>query len=543
MLTSILTVKTATGLAEEASARPQQPAAPLTAAQRGEAIQKVLDALTRHLAGREILSKDALVRLMEDLARILKFPPLPQEGGRDFVRRLVTFLESMPMPERLALERQLGGRSLALRVGILADLPAIRNGAAPPSMGAALPGLSNPSLQPAIPLHLAAASAPAASEVAMLQTALKKTFGVGSESDTSGLASEEMDATPPAEDAATVRPQTSPERGEPRAMPGRLPSLDGPEIEALAAIINGDTDPELVDPEVVTGKAAVDDEENASPHPAAAADDTDLPAKAKEAELRNGTARTDAGTEAGHADEGEEPDGTYGPLRDGEDQLQNDRATTRGNESRTDRALSDALKTIVRDTLGLPGEPAGADRPEGIAPELESAEADAAASHTETDGTEPGRANPLRPRDTAAGAELAALSVAEDQTEPPGPAGATAVQRAQRPTDDPAMQQAIARLIENGLPREAIPFAMIPYPIAVEDVKSEAEKSERDDGRGEGGEEPNGDHEAAQGDGGAARDEATQDEQQTEGGRGETGGEWNAEPDVYELYRKLGGLG
>ncbi|WP_455854375.1 hypothetical protein [Ensifer canadensis] len=135
MLTSILTVKTATGLAEEASARPQQPAAPLTAAQRGEAIQKVLDALTRHLAGREILSKDALVRLMEDLARILKFPPLPQEGGRDFVRRLVTFLEWMPMPERLALERQLGGRSLALRVGILADLPAIRNGAAPPSHG------------------------------------------------------------------------------------------------------------------------------------------------------------------------------------------------------------------------------------------------------------------------------------------------------------------------------------------------------------------------------------------------------------------------
>ncbi|MGH6807867.1 MAG: hypothetical protein ACREEJ_13665, partial [Ensifer adhaerens] len=165
MLTPILTVRTATGPAEEANARPQPAAAPFTAAQRGEAIQKILDALTRHLAGREILSKDALVRLMEDLARILKFPPLPQEGGRDFVRRLVTFLEAMPMPERLALERQLGGRSLALRVGLLADLPAIRNGAAPVSMGAALPNLSNPPLQPAIPLHLASARAPAAGEV------------------------------------------------------------------------------------------------------------------------------------------------------------------------------------------------------------------------------------------------------------------------------------------------------------------------------------------------------------------------------------------
>ncbi|WP_457581944.1 hypothetical protein [Ensifer canadensis] len=543
MLTPILTVRTASGLAEEASARPQQSAAPITAAQRGEAIQKILDALTRHLAGREILSKDALVRLMEDLARILKFPPLPQEGGRDFVRRLVTFLESMPLPERLALERQLGGRSLALRVGILADLPAIRHSATPPPTGAALPSLSNPPLQPAIPLHLAAARAPAASEVALLQTVLKKTFGVGSESGAASLTSEEADAAPPAEDGAAVRPQTSPERGEPRTMPGRLPSLDGPEIESLAAIINGESDPEAVEPEAATGKAAVDDQEDAPSHGATTADDVDLPARAREAEPRDGAARTDAGTEAGRADDGQEPDGTYRPLPDGEDQPHNDRATTRGNEARMDRALSDALKTIVRDTLGLPGEPAGADRPEAIAPDLDSAEAKAATSQTETDGAEPGRANPLRPRDTTAGAELAALSIAEDQTEQSGQAGATVAQRPQKPADDPAMQLAIARLIENGLPREAIPFAMIPYPIAVEDVTSEAEKSEREEGRGEGSEEPNGDGEAAQSDGEATQDESTKDGQQTEDGEDEIGDERNGEPDVYELYRKLGGLG
>ncbi|OCP20974.1 MULTISPECIES: hypothetical protein [unclassified Ensifer] len=532
MLTPILTVRTATGLAEEASARPQQPATPLTAAQRGEAIQKILDALTRHLAGREILSKDALVRLMEDLARILKFPPLPQEGGRDFVRRLVTFLEAMPMPERLALERQLGGRSLALRVGILADLPAIRNGAVPVSTGAVLPSPSNPPLQPAIPLHLATARASVASEVALLQTALKKTFGVGSENDTSSLATEEADATLPTDDGAAARPQASPEREGARTMPGRLPSLDGPEIEALAAIVSGEADPEATDP-AAAGKAPADEEENPSSHPAAAADDLDLPAKATEAEPSNGAARTDAGTEVGRADEGAEPDGTYRPLPDGDDQRPNGRTTTRGEAG---RALSDALKAIVRDTLGLPGEPTGTERPEVIAPELESAETSAASSQTETDGAEPGRTNPLRPRDTAAGAELAALSVADDQTEQSGATGATAAQRPQKPADDPAMQQAIARLIENGLPREAIPFAMIPYPIAVEDGKSETEKSERDEGRGEGGEEPQDDSEAAQGD-------ANKDAQQTEDGKDGRGDEQNAEPDVYELYRKLGGLG
>lgn len=536
MLTPILTVRTASGLAEEATTRPQQPAGPVTAAQRGEAIQKILDALTRHLAGREILSKETLVRLMEDLARILKFPPLPQEGGRDFVRRLVTFLEAMPMPERLALERQLGGRSLTLRVGILADLPAIRNGTAPVSTGAVLPSPSNPPLQPAIPLHLAAARAPVAGEVALLQTVLKKTFGVGSESDTSSLATEEADATLPTEDEATARRQASPEREGARTMPGRLPSLDGPEIEVLAAISNGETDPEATDPAAAAGKAPADEEEKAPSRPATAADDLDAPAKAREASARSGTARTDAGTEAGRADEGHEPDGTYRPLPDGEDQLQNDRASTRSNGSRTDRALSEALKTMVRNTLGLPGEPAGADRPEVIAPELENAEASAAASQTEAEGAEPGRPNPLRPRDTTAGAELAALSAADEQTEQSGATGATAAQRPQKPADDPAMQQAIARLIENGLPREAIPFAMIPYPIAVEDGKSQAEKSERNEGRGEGGEEP-------QGDGEAARDEANKDAQQTEDGKDDRGDELNAEPDVYELYRKLGGLG
>ena len=136
MLIPIQTGRAAAASAEDASTRAQQPAALLPAGQRGEAIQKILDALTRHLSGREILSKDALVRLMEDLARILKFPPLPQEGGRDFVRRIAAFLESMPASDRALLERQLGGRSLAIRVGLLEELPAIRNGTSAPGSAA-----------------------------------------------------------------------------------------------------------------------------------------------------------------------------------------------------------------------------------------------------------------------------------------------------------------------------------------------------------------------------------------------------------------------
>ncbi|WP_370073513.1 hypothetical protein [Sinorhizobium fredii] len=79
------------------------------AGQRAEAIQKLLDMLGRHLSGKEVLPRDALVRLIEDLARVLKFPPLPQETGRAFVRRLVEVVEALPLPERLAIERQLGG--------------------------------------------------------------------------------------------------------------------------------------------------------------------------------------------------------------------------------------------------------------------------------------------------------------------------------------------------------------------------------------------------------------------------------------------------
>ncbi|MEY9561533.1 hypothetical protein [Sinorhizobium fredii] len=38
------------------------------AGQRAEAIQKLLDMLGRHLSGKEVLPRDALVRLIEDLA-------------------------------------------------------------------------------------------------------------------------------------------------------------------------------------------------------------------------------------------------------------------------------------------------------------------------------------------------------------------------------------------------------------------------------------------------------------------------------------------
>ena len=66
-LPAFIAIRTAVGTAEETT---QGLRRPLPATERSEAIRKIVDALTRHLSGREVLSKDALVKLVEDLALI-----------------------------------------------------------------------------------------------------------------------------------------------------------------------------------------------------------------------------------------------------------------------------------------------------------------------------------------------------------------------------------------------------------------------------------------------------------------------------------------
>ncbi|WEZ84927.1 hypothetical protein P6U16_10600 [Rhizobium sp. 32-5/1] len=184
---------------------------------RAEAILKILETLGRHLNGSEVLPKEALAKLMETLARILKFPPLPQETSHDFGRRLASFLEKLPPEARAVLEKQLGQRNLALQVRLLVEVLQSPAGTDAGRLRATLQNqayLTSPSRdtgqqvrsssQPALPAqHLAtltARSAPgmfaAPVDAALLQAVLRKTFGSDAPFDVSqpALGESELDA-------------------------------------------------------------------------------------------------------------------------------------------------------------------------------------------------------------------------------------------------------------------------------------------------------------------------------------------------------------
>lgn len=537
MLIPIQTARTAVASAEDTSAKAQQPATLLPANQRGEAIQKILDALTRHLSGREVLSKDALVRLMEDLARILKFPPLPQEGGRDFVRRLVGFLESMPASDRLLLERQLGGRSLAVRVGLLAELPAIRNGTSTQS-GTATPMpaqardviLRNPSLQTAMPLNPAAAHAPVAGEVALLQAVLRKTFGVGNDADVLEPQGDDMEQAGTAEAPSKGRSEKPAERSETRASAEKpASSPDGAPIDNAAALPAGEGEVEETAPQTVLQPGT--DEE------AQSADTGDLGAEMSVSDGTNAPieAETADGMEAAETLEDRDPDGTYGPLPEtDENKGQRPAKPTRGNlEARPLRMLSEAIKTLIRDSVALPGDAAGAET-RLAADQIEAMNASPSAAK---ETAQPARATgaTVRRHETPDG-DNALPSLLDDQAEDTRAAQRAPVEiRSQRPGDEQTMQQVIARLVENGLPREAVPFAIIPYPPAANDV-ADAEDLAR--------EMPGGTGEDASDDQHGAEEDDNRDEESGEPtGEAVPEDETPEAPDAYDLYRKLGGLG
>ncbi|HEV7305048.1 hypothetical protein [Ensifer sp.] len=534
MLIPIQMARSAAASAEDASAKTLQVATPLSASQRGEAIQKILDALTRHLSGREILSKDALVRLMEDLARILKFPPLPQEGGREFVRRLVAFLESMPAPDRLLLERQLGGRSLAIRVGLLAELPAIRStSSAPAATVTPMPAqsrdviLRNPSLQPAMPFNPAAARAPVAGEVALLQAVLRKTFGVGNEVlDPQG---DDLERTGTAEAPSKGMSGKPADRNEVRVDTRKPAPADGSGIENAAALLGGEGEIEEVSalPQPITDEVAEDiDAGHGGAIEAASEESADpLPESTADAEMEQADAQNDP-----------DPDGTYGPLPDAEED--NDRKpglpAARGDQdSRAPRVLSDAIKTLIRDSVALPG---GVTDAEAATGEQQTEAADVPSEGPGKDTGTPTRSADAaaRQREVAHGSG-ALPSLLEDPAEEANASQRAALEtRPQRPADEQTMQQVIARLVENGLPREAIPFTLFPYPPAAGDT-AEAEDFPRGMPGGSGEDAP-GEDEGAEADGEREEEGATTGDALSEGEVAEA-------PDAYDLYRMLGGLG
>ncbi|WP_349436755.1 hypothetical protein [Pararhizobium sp. A13] len=240
MLTPILTVKTsavtaqAAAVVETTAPKVQPLGVPLRiSGNQSEAVLKILETLNRHLIGSEPLPKEALIRLLDTLARTLKFPPLPQETLRDFTKRLAVFLETLPPAARLALEKQLGQRDLAVSLRILAEAlkgPSVIDAPRLPEKfftptAVARPVISQSDGKPAaalavsqaqgsvpgrpVPLSMAQPllAAPATvTDPGLLQAALKKAFGDEDEIVVPAAAAKESESEP------SILPENS--RGE-----------------------------------------------------------------------------------------------------------------------------------------------------------------------------------------------------------------------------------------------------------------------------------------------------------------------------------------
>ncbi|WP_139276503.1 hypothetical protein [Pararhizobium antarcticum] len=273
ILTARVPAQTAQAIPQEAS----QPRHSLNAlahsisGPRADAILKILETLGRHLNGSEVLPREALVKLMETLARILKFPPLPQETTHDFGQRLAGFLEKLPPEARAVLEKQLGQRTLALQVRVLAQAlnhPARLDAGSLRAQFQTSVVLTNPARtdiaqqarsplpQPALPAqHLAtltAGSAPrmfgAPVEAALLQAVLRETFGAETEQAGSAQAADTDDGKSETEASA---PSRRPRDNAPRtgltqqtatlAAPRPATTTDAiPQLRAAAAFLAAD---------------------------------------------------------------------------------------------------------------------------------------------------------------------------------------------------------------------------------------------------------------------------------------------------------------
>ena len=520
MLTPIVLIRNATATGEDAGLGVRRLVVP--AGQRTEAIRTILDALSRHLAGKEVLSREALARLIEDLALILKFPPLPQEGGRAFVRRLTAFLEAMPMPERLVLERQLAGRGLGQRVALLAAAPASRSGASPPDQSPirTLP-LAAPMPQSLPPV----AKAPSSGDVALLQALLKKTFGT----DEDARSDQSLE---PRTAGGTDRAEA--ERGPGRSR-NRASTSPGTGDAAAAKDAPGAAERHVAEPEAALpgGPAAAQDGEPTAaaaprgmPVGEGSGPETPAPSAPENVESAAETEMRAAEADIGGTTDALDSDGTYGPPRlHREDDPPP--VSRRGGTEVQSRSLSDALKTIIGDSVDLPGMQEG-----GIARVQKRTDAAGSAIQTTEPARPAGVQEDARPaRGGVAGAlpflEAASADPAEDA---PARDIDAAEPKGRRIEEEAATPQALARLVESVLPREAIPFALMPYPPA-------SEAGEREPDVADGREQAGGENEAG-------TDEEDGDEAQEKPDEAPGSADATEEPDTaYGLYRKLGDLG
>ncbi|TCN36067.1 hypothetical protein [Sinorhizobium americanum] len=493
------------------------------AGQCAEAIQKLLDILGRHLSGKEILPREALVRLVEDLARVLKFPPLPQEGGGAFVRRLVEVVESLPLPERQAIERQLGGGSLARRLAALTQSGPSTGFANPTTpLPAGHTGIRNLPLPLSAAPHLASAPTPQPNDLALLQAMLRKTYGADDGASAEPVLEEMPQAAETGAPARTAQQALAPAARSPSngvsaaPAPAAVATDEGVELaeaietasaEALESATAPTDDLLLVRSE--------GDEVGGQRQAAELPDDG--------AEQISGEAEPAGAQGSAGEEEGFETDGTYAPTR------------AKGNDARPpaqaaappgtvpEAALADAAEALLQRSLDLPYMVAE----DGRAPVSSDGGREAVSTRPAPDLPE--RLPEASPLDSAAeDAQPISEPVAAEKPEA-APRGSAAVQRQAPAGEDVAMQQTIALLVESGLP-EIIPFAMVPYLPAKEEVDDEDESTARhpgDDGEGDGS-------------GKDGREEASGG-QDPEGDGDDTP---DAEAsDAYDLYKKLGDLG
>lgn len=281
MLTPILTVKTSTAstpaaaVVETATPKERTHVEPVRiSGSQSEAVLKIAERLNRHVVGSEPLQKEALIRLLDTLAKVLKFPPLPQETLRDFTRRLAVFLDTLPPAARLALEKQLGQRNLAISIRILAealkgpsiiDAPRLLQEFFTP---AARPATSQPGGRPAgtgtvpqetvqgrptaLPVMQPQLAAPAAVvDPGLLQAALKKAFG--DEEEAAAVVAETSESEEQAAKSPTRRgdPTSAGTQPQAKANSETIPLLraaaaflaaDREALSLVAAIATGDID-------------------------------------------------------------------------------------------------------------------------------------------------------------------------------------------------------------------------------------------------------------------------------------------------------------
>jgi len=442
---------------------------------RSEAIRRLLDALGRHVSGKEILSRDALVKLVENLARTLKYPPVPHESERAVARRLIDALKALPMPERVLAAKQIGAREPAHRAIALLDRVAGRNPNAPPPTDHR--GTRNLPPQFSLPPGLAAAEEPKPRDVAPLQAMLKKTFGaeedVEAEPDDGPLAGERGKTTGP-------KPQETPNAT------GRSTRSSGSDHLAVVGQPHDAGRSDLQEPRtissILTAGAA---EADISHEPATNAGDSpeQIPDDA-------GTAR-EADTVADASDIGDafESDGTYAPPRArGTEGRHRVRAPITAVAERRG-TLPDLARVLVQDGLDL----------HRITPVHEEVAAprdgEVKGPVSNSDPTHQERQpDTLRPR-TAPRSDLLPAEPPSDNPEDRAALGSTLVLRQTGSGEEPSMRQALALLV--GLPREIIPAAMVPYPPCrqeSDDVRDEErypreereEAGEEADGKGEG---------------------------------------------------------